>query len=138
MNTNEIKFDPMTGQPIQNNMNNNVQPNNTQTNVQPQPQNIQPVVPVAPIEPQISNTTVEVQPAPIEQSINTTDTNVNNMQSIPTVDQSQQQFINNTQSLTAENKVEKKQRINWTFLIILFVIILAAIFFLFPYLQKNL
>ena len=85
-----------------------------------------------------SQNNVQVQTVPVEQQINTIDTNINNMQAVPTVEQSKQDFINNTQSVTSEPKKEKKDGINWTFIIIMFVIILGAIIFVFPYLLKNL
>lgn len=132
MNNNEIKFDPATGQPIQNNMD-----NNTQTNIQVNNQ-VQTVAPVAPIEPQVNPTNEQSQTVAINPQINNIDTSINNIQSIPTVDQSKQEFINNTQSLAIEKKTEKKHGINWIFIIALFVIILVAIIFLFPYLLKNL
>lgn len=124
MNNNEMKFDPMTGQPIQNN-----------AQLDNQIQNIQPVPTVEQMQPQNN---VQVQTVPVEQQINTIDTNINNMQAVPTVEQSKQDFINNTQSVTSEPKKEKKDGINWTFIIIMFVIILGAIIFVFPYLLKNL
>ena len=60
------------------------------------------------------------------------------MQSIPTVEQTTQDFINNTQINSTVEKEEKKDSPNITFIVILFVIIFAAIFFLFPYLLKVL
>lgn len=124
MSNNEMKFDPMTGQPIQN----SVQIDN-------QVQNIQQVPTIEQVQPQNN---VEVQTVPIEQQINTIDTNINNIQAVPTVEQSKQDFINNTQSVTSEPKKEKKDGINWAFIIIMFAIILGAIIFVFPYLLKNL
>ena len=59
------------------------------------------------------------------------------MQSIPTVDQNKQEFINNTQASNVVKKQEKKSGPNVIFIVILFVIIFAAIFFLFPYLLEN-
>lgn len=65
------------------------------------------------------------------------DSNIqNNLQSVPTVEQSKEQFINNTQSTIQEKRNKKKSDVNYTFVIILFVIILAAILFLFPFLLK--
>lgn len=60
------------------------------------------------------------------------------MQSIPTIDQNKQEFINNTQATNSNTKEEKKGSINMVFVIILFVVIFAAIFLLFPYIFKNL
>ena len=59
-------------------------------------------------------------------------------QSIPTVEQSKQEFINMTQTNISEKKEEKKDSPNIIFIIILFLIILAAILFVFPYLLKIL
>ena len=59
------------------------------------------------------------------------------MKAIPTAGQSTQEFINNTQSMTSEKKEENKGKVNYAFVIILFIIILASIFFLFPYLLKH-
>jgi len=60
------------------------------------------------------------------------------MQTIPTVEQSKQEFINNTQTNSSVKKEEKKDGPNIAFIVILFVIIFASIFFLFPYLLKVL
>ena len=91
---NNIKYDPMTGEPIQ------------------QSVNIQ-------------------QPETQEQTLVQ-----NEFQNIPRVEQSQEEFINNVQSVNTEKKEEKKDKINYTFIIILFIIIFASIFFLFPILDK--
>lgn len=115
---NEIKFDPMTGEPINNTVE-PIQPENTinqnteQTNIV-EPQNI--------VEP-----VVETQPTNLQSQIQT------ELQNIPTVDQNEQQFINNVQSINnKEKKEDKKEGINFTFIIIMFSIILLAIIFLFP------
>lgn len=60
----------------------------------------------------------------------------NQLQSIPTVEQKKEDFINNTQTINQEKKDEKKKGINFAFIIILFLIILATIYFLFPLLLK--
>lgn len=119
MDNNQINFDPMTGQPINQNLNNN----NTVVPNQAQPVNVQPVAPVQPVP------AVEpVQPIPVvdEQQ---------QIQNIPTVEQSKQEFIDNTQANNTAKKEEKKDGPNIAFIVILFVIIFAAIFFLFPYLM---
>ena len=112
-----MNFDPITGQPINQN-NNNIVPNSETINVQEQ-------------------NAVAVQ---TENPLNhqTVDNQQQIIQNIPTVDQSKQDFINNTQANSAAKKDEKKDGPNITFIIILFIIIFAAIFFLFPYLQKTL
>lgn len=124
MNNNEMKFDPITGQPLNNNLdlNNNISTQDISTN-----QNV------------VQTNQQVIHNAQIQQS-NMVNQDLNNqiqMQSIPTVDQSRQEFINNTQALNAEKKEEKKSGINYAFIIILFAIIFAAIFFLFPYLLKH-
>ena len=86
---NENKFDPMTGEPIAN-------------TVEPiQPENIekQDIEPNPTVEPQ---NTVEQQPINTQAQIQT------ELQNIPTVDQNEQQFINNVQSI---NNKEKKEEI---------------------------
>ena len=60
------------------------------------------------------------------------------MQNIPTVEQSKQEFIQNTQTNNITNTEEKKASFNITYIVILFAIIFASIFFLFPYLIKVL
>lgn len=110
MNNNQMNFDPMTGQPI--NQNITTIPNQVQTTNSQTTQSVQ-------------------QPA----------NNINiqqQLQSIPTVEQTKQEFINNTQAENVVKKEEKQDGPNIVFIIILFVIIFAAIFFLFPYLMKVL
>lgn len=125
MNNNQMNFDPMTGQPITRIPNTNNIPNNViQSNNTIESNNI-------------SNSN-QINPNLNQNTQSMQNTIVNQMQSIPTVDQSKQAFIDNTQSMTSEKKNEKKEGINYTFIIILFVIILASIFFLFPYIFKNL
>lgn len=119
MNNNQINFDPITGQPINQNLNNTVVP---------QPETIQPVPIVDPVQ------TIHPE-VPI---LNSNIYNQQQMQSIPTVEQNPQDFINNTQANSTIEKEEKKDGPNITFIIILFVIIFASIFFLFPYLLKIL
>ena len=59
------------------------------------------------------------------------------MQATPTVEQSRQEFIDKTQSMNVEKKEEKKQGINYTFMIILFVIIFACVLFIFPFIFSK-
>lgn len=59
------------------------------------------------------------------------------IQGVPTVEQSKEEFIDNTQALTPEKKEEKQNGVNYVFMVILFVIIFGAIFFLFPLLLKH-
>lgn len=125
MNNNQINFDPITGQPINQNVNNTVVP---------QPEIIQPVPTVEQVPTVEPVQTIQPQVPIIDSNIY----NQQQMQSIPTVEQTKQDFINNTQANSVVEKEEKKEGPNITFIIILFVIIFAAIFFLFPYLLKIL
>ena len=103
---NQMNFDPMTGQPI-----------NQGADATTQVQGTQPEGQTTVIE----NITVNTQ---------------QQMQNIPTVDQSKQEFISNTQNITEQKKENKSEKANWTFIIILFIVILAAVFFLFPILFR--
>lgn len=60
------------------------------------------------------------------------------LQNIPTVEQNKQDFINNVQNMNQEITEKKSDNINFGFIIILFVIILAVMYFLFPILIKYL
>lgn len=102
---NNINFDPMTGQPIQNTNN---QPNTNQQ-----------IINQSNIEQQINQQQIQTQ-----------------LQNIPTVEQNHQQFINNVQTINQEKKEEPKEGINFVFIIVLFIIMLGAIYFLFPLLAK--
>ena len=113
-----MNFDPMTGQPI------------NQGNVTPKQDEQVIVQPIPP-----------VQPVPTVEQVSTVNNNLNpqqQIQNIPTVEQSKQEFIDNTQANNTIKKDEKKDGPNIAFIIILFAIIFAAIFFLFPYLLKVL
>ena len=113
MNNNELRFDPNTGQPLNNSVNNN-EINQPEQNLQQPTQNI-------------NNNQENIDSnANIQQQ----------MQSIPTVDQNQQVFLNNSQTGVSEKKENKKDSGNIAFLVIIFIIIFAAILFLFPYLTK--
>lgn len=118
---NQMNFDPITGQPINQN-NNNIVPNNGTINTVEQ--NNIPVQPENTLNQQSLETTV-INPQQI-------------IQNIPTVEQSKQEFINNTQANSSTKQEDKKDGPNIAFIIILFIIIFASIFFLFPYLQKTL
>lgn len=140
MNNNQMNFDPITGQPINqntNNIDNNVVHNTLeQDNIN----NVQ-QVPITETTQTIQNTQSVANITTQEVSTDLVNNNVlpqQQMQNIPTVDQDKQEFINNTQANSAAKKEEKKDGPNIVFIIILFIIIFAAIFFLFPYLQKTL
>ena len=122
-----MKFDPMTGEPI----------------VHEEP--VTPAVPVGPVgptgpaieqipsEPVVEiNTEVPVQDTNVTNNVNDAVQIQNELQSIPTVEQGKEAFINNVQAMHEEKKEEKKEGVSFVFIIILFVVILAAIFFLFP------
>jgi UDP-3-O-acyl-N-acetylglucosamine deacetylase len=143
---NQMNFDPITGQPI-NNQNNTIpmgmeqQQSQVTVPVQPLPSSSQD------LSTQLVQTSNEnVTPfdnlnSEINQTITTVDNSIDTqqqLQSIPTVEQSTQNFINNVQSTNTEKQDEKKDRPNITFIIILFAIIFAAILFLFPFLLKTL
>ena len=132
-----MNFDPITGQPINNSI---VSNQGQQINVQPTqvqtPQQVQQPVPtVEPVQPVPTPTIESVQPVP---TVNNTISTQQQIQTIPTVEQSKQEFINNTQANNTVKKEEKNDGPNIGFIVILFVIIFAAIFFLFPYLLKVL
>lgn len=124
----QMNFDPMTGEPINQN-NGNV--NNTVVLNQVQPESVK----------QTTAQIVQPTPVTVESEQNITSNTINaqqQMQSIPTVEQSKQEFINNTQENNTIKKDEKKEGPNVAFILILFAIIFAAIFFLFPYLLEVL
>ena len=123
-NTNNMNFDPMTGAPLQNNNQTNTQVNNELV------ENIQPNVR---IEPQVQQQNTEVNN---QTTINSGAQIQNELQNIPTVGQDKDSFINNVQTLNQEKQEEKNEGVNFAFIIILFVIILVAIYFLFPILLK--
>ena len=136
MNNNQLNFNPTTGEPI-NNVNTNAMPNINHQQMQTQPTVGQQTVPnqgsAQPLASPLQTPTME--------NIKQDNQNINiqqQMQSIPTVDQNAQQFINNTQASNTVKKEEKKDGPNIVFIVILFIIIFAAIFFLFPYLLNIL
>ena len=116
METKEMKFDPMTGQPLNQNENSIEKTSNEQGTVA-----------IDPIE------TVAVESTP-DNNISTQQ----QLQNIPTVEQDKQNFISNTQANSTAKEEEKKDGPNIAFIVIMFIIIFAAIFFLFPFLLKNL
>lgn len=77
---------------------------------------------------QVENNTTNQQQTSLTQELQIQ----NELQNIPTVEQDTQSFINNVQTLNGEKKEEKKEGVNFIFIIILFIVILASIFFLFP------
>ena len=132
MNNNQMNFDPTTGQPI-NNQNNTTGLEQPQIVTVDDSNNVQPLPQIVTVDD--SN---NVQPLPqgvtVDDSINTQQ----QLQNIPTVEQSQQSFINSVQATNIEKKEDNKNKPNILFIIILFIIIFASIFFLFPFLFKTL
>lgn len=119
METKEMKFDPMTGQPLNQNANLN--------------ESIQTV--------STEQETIDVQPVdtvPVTPVVNSNISTQQQLQNIPTVEQDKQDFISNTQANSTAKEEEKKDGPNIAFIVIIFIIIFAAIFFLFPFLLKNL
>ena len=135
MNNNGMNFDPMTGQPLNNNGvtgMNNVSTQNPQINnmAEQYTQNVQPTMP----QPQPfvnnslneqNNSQVAINPAPSSPA-----------NSVPTVEQNSESFINSTQAISSEKAPETKKGINYLLVIVLFLIIFAAILFAFPILKK--
>ena len=112
-----MKFDPMTGEPINNTVE-SIQPENNMN------QNTE--------ETTVTENQNVTEPVVEQQTFNRTQIQTE-LQNIPTVDQNEQKFINNVQAINnKEKKEEKKEGINFTFIIIMFAIILLAIIFLFP------
>ena len=115
---NEMKYDPMTGEPI----NNTVDPIQQENTINQTTE-----------EANIIETQTLLDPITEEQSTNIQTQIQTELQNIPTVDQNEQQFINNVQSINnKEKKEDKKEGVNFTFIIIMFAIILLTIIFLFP------
>ncbi len=202
MNSNNLKFDPLTGQPVnngepnvatnnmtpnngyanigQNNLNNqNVVMNNnmmadqnTQVNPIPTMNSIpvepvpvaNPVPQVEPISstpgefitPAINNGNVQpiVNPTIIsgtpagspnnnvgmgmQNQVGQTPNTVNPMAGVPTVEQSQQDFIKSTQTISSDNSNDKSSGPNYILIAVIFAIIFAALFFVFPLLLNYL
>ena len=122
MQNNQMNFDPMTGQPINQ--------NNTIISNQVPLQNST----VQPVPTQITQTDINLSTQPVNNTLNVQQ----QIQNIPTIEQSKQDFINKTQANNTVKNEEKKDRPNILFIAILFIIIFAAIFFLFPYLLQIL
>ena len=159
MNNNGMNFDPQTGQPINNNgvnfnpqtgqsVNNNGisfnqqmeqslnDQNNGELNQQPAQQSIQNNA----LNSQPANNGFQQVNVPVQNDFPQT-TNVNTTSNteigrIPTVEQNSESFISNTQNISSEKVAPKKKGVNYLLIIILFLAIFAAIFFLFPILKN--
>lgn len=114
--------------------------------VQPE---VAPVAPVPTVQPEVAPVSVdptqaEVQPVPTvdtnpygeipvaqNNTINTT-IDQQNLQNIPNVEQSTEDFVNKTQSINKKETTKGNDNISMVFVAIIFIAILAAVFFLFP------
>ena len=105
---NEIKFDPLTGQPI-----NKKEPTGQELQAMSENQNV------------VSN-----------NNNSETEKNQIDLQAIPNVNQSDEQFIKNVQATSKEKNDSSAEGINYAFIVILFIIIFASIFFLFPIINE--
>lgn len=107
----------------------NIINNNENQNINPQPQT----------QPQTTMNNTNIQPQVLSNQNQALDNKQVNsqMQQIPTIEQTNQNFLNNTQN-NVSAKEQKKPGINYTFLIILLIILFGAVIFLFPYLFKTL
>lgn len=113
---NNFKFDPNTGALIQENTENT----DTTTILENKIEEPKPEV-------------VETAEPASELTVNSMDEH--NLKNIPTVEQSKNDFINKMQAQTENKKENDGAEINFAFIIILFVIVLVAIYFLFPLLM---
>lgn len=112
MNNNKINFDPNTGQPIKKD--------------EPTGQKLQNAI----INSSESNNSMQNQEQPNNTNVQ------NDLQSIATIDQSNEKFINNAQTASQEKENSSDGKMNYAFIFILFAVIFAAIFFLFPLISK--
>ncbi len=129
-NENNIQSMPTTVQPaVDNSLNSAVQQNNVQTD-----NFVNTNIPVQNVQPVVNTNTQNVQSnIPTSQQ----ETQIQSqMQNIPTVEQSKEQFINNVQNVNQGHKEEKKETNPLILIGILFVVVLVAIYFLFPLLDK--
>lgn len=126
---NQLRFDPMTGKPL----------NNTQQIPQQQMPNQVNTSNQVPGQQVLMNHTAIQQPTIQMQATQSFQPNQQSniqqqMQAIPTVGQNMQEFINNTQTNSEVKTEEKNNKPNILLIVIIFAVIFAAIFFLFPYL----
>ena len=140
-----MNFDPNTGEPLQNDNlvnNNNVsvpENNITVDNISTQPTvGISQPIPEQPTQPEV------LEPVQanndISQAAETESTEEVNMQDsvkgIPTVEQNNQSFVANTQAISSEKKSDEKPKGNYALILILLAVLVVAVFFGFPLLQK--
>ena len=113
---------------LSNNNANSMENMNAQVSQDTQVPNTQ--IPIAPIGPE----NVQMSEPPKEIVSNTL-TEINN---IPTVEQQEQEFIDNAQAISADKTVEEDNSngINYKFVIVLFIAVLITVFFIFPFITK--
>ncbi len=114
---------------------NNLQQPSAQVSTAAQTVPLNNVAQQAPVQ---ENTVVQPQiktVIPMAQAPSTLE-NTTEFQGIPTIEQSREEFITNTQNNTVIKKEEKKQGINYLFFIGLFIVIFVVIKFLFPILLR--
>lgn len=98
------------------------QVDNFQTTIQPDFSNIQ------------NNINQEVQSS---QPLNQNSTSVTQqIPNIPTVEQTNQNFVANTQAISVEKPVEGKKKVNYVLVVVLLLVVFLAIFFVFPVLKN--
>lgn len=139
-------------------LNNNIQNNTNQNVANPGVYNNMPSVNEFPtagnnIEQNPVNVSVEQNPIPvnptpapeikIEEPMptphQTTEVNPINsigIDSIPTIEQSNQNFVANTQAMSTEKKDQGSKKVNYLLIIILLVAMFVAVFFVFPILKN--
>ena len=146
-NVNGIPANMNNAMPVENNniqatasQNNVVNPTpipNPAVGVQPNEQ-FQPINSIPVQNQQVDNQNVQ----PIEsqmsqnQQVNNNESIQNQLQSIPTIEQSNQNFVASTQTISAEKSVESKKKVNYLLIIILLAVVFGVVFFVFP-LLKN-
>lgn len=106
------------------------------------PNNINNMPTVNPVQTNPTAVPVNPQPTPVQNTpVQPMDTvNVQQtLQSIPNVEQTNEQFVNNTQATNKKDATEKNSNsLDIIFVVIVFIIIFAAVFVLFPYLRERL
>ena len=88
-----------------------------------------------PVQPQVQVVPEQPTNQPIDNDQNQMGSQ-NNFQSVPTIEQSNQNFVANTQTISSEKPVEQKNKVNYLLIIILLGSVFLAIFFLFPMLKN--
>lgn len=142
MNNNQLNYDQLNSNQTNNIQNNpNLIPNPNVQGVNASPQNIIPNATAQVSAPIGQNNMANIQPtvqngAPAPMPTFTGPIQSNNVSGVPIVDQSRDSFVQNTQQSSIEKQDEHKKGINYMLVIVLFIIILATIFFIFPLLRR--